>query len=188
MAADGAFLAIRRYFDTDKDGRISKQEYEADPRKYRERALKNTGFEVFDTSGDGFFTVEDMRGLVKSHLDAIDTSDYGSINNRLKVTAAVSIPNDWVKDHFAHAPMWTFLSRLTMPIGLFHGDADNLTPIEGVKKLEEMAKQSGKSNMKFHYFEGLDHSLGLAAYFAGGALPDGHKAIFEYIRSQVGKK
>jgi pimeloyl-ACP methyl ester carboxylesterase len=188
MAADGAYLAIRRFFDSDKDGRISRQEYEADPKKYRERALKNTAFEVFDTGGDGYFTVEDMRGLRKSLLDAIDKSDYAAINNWLKVTAAVSIPNDWVKDHFAHAPMWTFLSKLDMPIGLFHGDADNLTPIEGVKKLESMAKQAGKTRMQFHYFDGLDHSLGLASYFAGGALPEGHKAIFEYIRSLVAKQ
>jgi pimeloyl-ACP methyl ester carboxylesterase len=188
MASDGAFLALRRYFDTDKDGRISKEEFEADPRKYRERALKNTGFNVFDPGGDGFFTVEDMRTLRKSLLDAVDTNNYAAINDWLKGSAAVSIPRDWVKDHFQHPAMWTFLSRLDMPIGLFHGDADNLTPIEGVKRLEEQAKKAGKTKMQFHYFADLDHSLGIGAYFITGNLPEGHKAIFEYIKNQVQKK
>ena len=106
----------------------------------------------------------------------------------LKVTAAVSIPKDWLQDHFAHPAMWTFLSRLDIPIGLFHGDADNLTPIEGVKKLEDQAKTSGKTKMKFHYFQDLDHSLGIGVYFVRGTLPEGHKAIFEYLKNQVQKK
>ena len=55
----------------------------------------------------------------------------------------------------------------------------------GVKKLEELARKAGKDNMEFHYFDGLDHSLGIAAYFTKGVLPDGHQAIFEYIRRQI---
>jgi hypothetical protein len=43
--------------------------------------------------------------------------------------------------------------------------------------------------MQFHYFEGLDHSLGLGRYFtAGGELPAGHKAIFEFIKAQLQQK
>jgi pimeloyl-ACP methyl ester carboxylesterase len=188
MAADGPFLVLRRLFDTDKDGRISKKEFEADPRKYREKALKNVGFETLDRDGDGYFTSEEMRIIRKSFVDAAETNNYAAINGWLKVTAGVSIPKDWVKDHFAHADMWTFLSQLKMPVGLFHGDADNLTPIEGVRRLEDRAKREGKSNMQFHYFEGLDHSLGIGAYFVTGKLPEGHKAIFEFIRKQTVKK
>jgi acetyl esterase/lipase len=188
MATDGAFLALRRYFDTDKDGRISKQEFEADPRKYREKALKNVGFEVFDRDGDGYFTVDEMRLLKKDFVAAIDANDYAMVNNWLKVTAVVSIPKDWVKDHFAQPTMWTFLSRLDMPIGLFHGNGDNLTPIEGVRQLEEQAQKAGKSKMEFRYFDDLDHTLGIGVYFVTGKLPEGHKAILEYIRKQTEKK
>jgi pimeloyl-ACP methyl ester carboxylesterase len=188
MSADGAFLALRRFFDTDKDGKISKNEFDADALKYRERALKDVGFQVFDSSGDGNFTVDEMRTLRKTRLDAIETNNYAAMYEWLKVTAAVSIPKGWLEDHFAHPAMWTFLSRLDLPIGFFHGDADNLTPIEDVKKLEEQAKRSGKTEMKFHYFQDLDHSLGIGAYFVRGTLPEGHRAIFEYIKNQVQKK
>lgn len=84
--------------------------------------------------------------------------------------------------------MWTFLSRLDMPVGLFHGTKDAWTSVEGVKKLEDQAKKAGKSNLKFHYFEGVGHSLGIEPYFVSGVLPEGHKAIFAYIDSQVRKK
>jgi hypothetical protein len=83
--------------------------------------------------------------------------------------------------------MWSFLSGLTMPIGLFHGIDDNLTPVEGVRALEDLAKKAGKTNMEFSYFGGLDHTLGIGAYFVRGTLPDGHQAIFEYIARQTGK-
>ena len=40
--------------------------------------------------------------------------------------------------------------------------------------------------MEFHYFKGLDHSLNIGHYFVRGIMPEGHKAIFEFIRKQVG--
>jgi hypothetical protein len=39
--------------------------------------------------------------------------------------------------------------------------------------------------MEFHYFHNLDHTLNIGLYFVKGTLPDGHKAIFEFIRTQV---
>ena len=100
----------------------------------------------------------------------------------------MTTPKGWFKDHFAHPTIWTFLSRMDISIGLFQGDADLSTSGEGVRETEGLAKKAGKSNMQFHYFERLDHSLGIIAYFVRGTLPEGHKAIFEFINNQVGKK
>ena len=187
---DGAYLTYLGLFDTDKDGKISKKEFEADPRKFRERSLKNAGFEMFDRDGDGYFTIEEMRMRGKYIADAADAGNADILNAWLKMAATVSIPKDWVKDHLAHPPMWTFLSRLDMPVGIFHGTADTWTSVEGVRKLEDQAKKAGKSNLKFQYFEGAGHSLGIDPdlYFATGSLSEGHKAIFEYINSQVRKR
>ncbi|HEY7544990.1 MAG TPA: hypothetical protein VID27_08915, partial [Blastocatellia bacterium] len=184
----GNFIAVRRYFDTDRDGRISKAEFEADPAKFREKRWNNAGFETFDRDGNGYFTVEDMRALSKTYLDAADADNFEVLNGWLKVAASVATPKDWFKDHFAHQPIWTFLSQLDIPIGFFHGDEDASVPIEGVKKLEEMAKKAGKTKMEFHYFKGLDHSLNIGLYFVKGTMPEGHKAIFEFIRNQTQRK
>jgi acetyl esterase/lipase len=183
MAGDGNFLALRNFFDTDKDGKITCEEFDADLKKIRERAMKGVTFEVFDANKDGVFTVEDMRLLRKPILEGIESENLEIVDAFLKPTAVVSVPKGWVKDHFSHAPMWTFLAPLDTPVGIFHGSGDNLTPIADVKQLEDRAAKAGKKNFRFQYFDGLDHSLGIVSYFVRGTLPEGHKAIFEFIRS-----
>jgi pimeloyl-ACP methyl ester carboxylesterase len=185
IVTGGAFLTWRRYFDTDRDGKISKQEYEADPKKFREKVLKNAPFATYDKNGDGFITVEDYELLYNPLRDAVDKDNYEVLNHWAKTTAGATTPKDWFKDHFAHPAMWTFLSKLNIPMGFFQGGMDPYTPIAGVKNLEEMAKKTGKSKMEFHYFDDLDHALNIYEYFENGAIPAGHTAIFEFIRRQT---
>lgn len=191
IVTSGAFLPWIKNFDTDKDGKISKQEFDADPVKYREKVLKNAPFEALDKNSDGFFTVEDLVLLsspLRNLRDAVDTENYEVLNQWAKTSAGVSTPKDWFKDHFAHQPIWTFLSTLNIAVGVFQGAGDAMVPIAGVRKLEEQAKKAGKSKMEFHYFDNLDHSLDILEYFVKGNLPAGHKAIFEFIKKQTAKK
>ena len=188
ILTDGAFLAYTGFFDTDKDGKITQAEFEADARGYRARAMGNAPFNAVDRDGDGLLTVEDQKVLAKPLLDAIEQENFTILNAWAKNAAGVSTPDDWFKDHFAHPPIGKFLDQLDISIGLFHGDKDINTPIAGVKALEERAKEADQSNLEFHYFEGLDHSLGIAAYFFNGKLPAGHEAIFEFIDRQAGEK
>jgi alpha-beta hydrolase superfamily lysophospholipase len=138
-----------------------------------------------DADHDGFFTQADFRTLRKPLVDAVEADNYDSVMAWLKQTAVVDLPTGWLKDHFAHPSMWSFLSQLTIPVGLFHGTADNLAPIDGTRNLEAQAKRAGKANLEFHYFEGLDHSLGVGAWFTRGTLPEGHRAIFEFIKAKT---
>jgi len=187
---DGAFLPFRRYFDSDNDRKVSKQEFEADPSKYRETVLKNPAFDALDKNGDGFFAVDDLVMLndrLKNLRDAADTENYEVLNEWARTSAGVATPKDWFKDHFAHQTIWTFLNKLNIAVGLFQGDQDAMVPIDGVRRMEEQAKKAGKTKMEFHYFPGLDHSLNISDYFIKGTLPAGHKAIFEFVRQQTAK-
>ena len=184
MAADGAFLQIRALFDADRDGSVSPQEY-ANEGARRRGGLTTTAFEVLDADADGSFSVTDFRKLRKVLLDAIDARQVAPIAAWLGVAAAVSIPDNWIQDHFAHGSMWSFLSKLDIPAGLFQGSADGNTPIDGTRALEATAKAAGKTNLQFHYFDGLDHSLSIAAYFVNGSLPAGHQAIFEFLEAHT---
>jgi pimeloyl-ACP methyl ester carboxylesterase len=191
IVTDGAFLPWIIAFDTNKDGKISKLEFEADPTKYREKRLNNTPFETLDKNSDGFLTTEDLVMLssrLQNLRDAVDTENYAVLNEWAKTSAAVSTPKDWFKDQFAHQPIWTFLSKLDIAVGLFQGSGDVNVPIAGVRKLEETARKAGKTKMEFHYFDNLDHSLNIIEYFFRGTLPAGHKAIFEFIKEQTAKK
>jgi pimeloyl-ACP methyl ester carboxylesterase len=187
IMSDGAFLVYRQNFDTNKDGKISRAKFESDPRRYRANALQGAGFENFDKDGDGFFSVEEMKVLTKQYLDAIDNDNFALLQNCAIASAGVSVPKDWFRNHFAQKPIWEYLRTLDIPVACFHGDQDSNTPISGVRKLEESAKQAGKTKMEFHYFEGLDHSLNIGLYFARGEMPAGHKAIFDFIGRQASK-
>jgi len=190
IVTDGAFLPWIIAFDTNKDGKISKQEFEADPTKYREKRLNNIPFETLDKNSDGFLTTEDLVMLssrLQNLRDAVDTENYAVLNEWAKTSAAVSTPKDWFKDQFAHQPIWTFLSKLDIAVGLFQGSGDVNVPIAGVRKLEETARKAGKTKMEFHYFDNLDHSLNIIEYFFRGTLPAGHKEIFEFIKRQTAK-
>jgi hypothetical protein len=125
---------------------------------------------------------------LKNLRDAVDTENYDVLNQWAKTSAAVSTPKDWFKDHFAHQPIWTFLSQLNIAVGCFQGAEDPYVPIQGVKKLEEMAKKTGRPKMEFYYFNNLDHSLNIIEYFIKGTVPTGHRAIFEFIKTQTARK
>jgi len=187
ILTEGAHISYCGRFDANHDGVISKAEYEADPGKYRTNLFKGLGFEVFDVDGDGSWTVADTAARAKPMLDAIDQENYQILDAWARTSAAVSTPRDWFKNHFAQQPIWTSLSQLDVPVGLFQGALDTSVPIAGVRNLEQQAKKAGKTKMEFHYFENLEHTLGIGSYFVTGKLPDGHKAIFEFIERQTRK-
>jgi dienelactone hydrolase len=186
IMSDGAFLVHRQAFDTDHDGKISKKEFEADPKGFAKTSLQGAKFEQLDGDKDGFFTVKDLTTLTKVYLDACDNNKFEVLDAWAKVGAAVAVPKDWFKDHFAHKTTWDFLSQVDIPVGLFQGGMDNCVPIAGVKAMEQKAKKAGKTKMEFYYFPGLDHSLGIVEYFTKGTLPAGHKAIFAFFKKHIG--
>lgn len=115
------------------------------------------------------FTVDDMRVLTGVLVNAVDAENFGVLDQWARTSAAVSTPANWFRDHFAHAPIWSFLSRIEVPVGLFHGEADVNTSVEGIRRPEAQARDAGRSNLRFQYFENADHSLNLGPYFVRGA-------------------
>jgi len=181
IMSDGAFLTYRFHFDTNKDGTITKDEFEKDPHNYRAKVLRNAEFDVFDRDSDGAFSLRDMTVLTKRYLDAVDNDQFEVLQAWAKTSAAVAVPDKWFEDHFAHQPIWDFLSQIDIPVGCFHGAMDRSAPIAAVRALEKKAKSAKKTKMKFVYFDDLDHTLNIARYFAARELPAGHKAIFQFI-------
>lgn len=172
ILSDGDFLRYRPV-DADNNGTITKEEWDT--------IVKREGFEQLDKNGDGKFTVDDLHIVNKSLSDAVDNDDFAALQAWARQYAAVVVPDDWFQDHFAHADFWSFLQGLKIPVGLFHGDRDNLASLPALKAMEAKAKEAKLSNVEFCYFEGLDHTLNIGQYFVTGQLPTGHQAIFEYI-------
>jgi pimeloyl-ACP methyl ester carboxylesterase len=136
MALEGTFMQHRDHWDDDRDGRITPAEFEADSKGVRRKSMPGVAFSVLDPDKDGAYTVADRPLLARELVTGIQASNMAIVNGFLKATAAVTIPQGWAEDQFAYPPMWQFLSKLEMPVGLFQGDADASTPIAGVKALE----------------------------------------------------
>ncbi|HEY7186901.1 MAG TPA: hypothetical protein VH436_10145 [Vicinamibacterales bacterium] len=185
MAAGGTFLQHRGHWDADNDGRISAAEYDADPKGVRRKSLPGIAFTVFDPDGDGFYTEADRERLSKPLVDAIAAGNIAVTEGFLKTSATVPIPPGWVTDHFSHGSMWDFVSKLTMPVGVFQGEDDANTPASGVRALETRVRAAGKTNIEFHSFPGLGHGLGSTEYFSAGQPSTGYAAIFEFIARVV---
>ena len=83
--------------------------------------------------------------------------------------------------------IWTYLSQLDIPVGLFHGEIDGNTPVAGVRGLERQAMAAGKTKFEFHYFAGEEHSLGGLDYFLRGGPSEGYKELFAYVKRQTGR-
>jgi pimeloyl-ACP methyl ester carboxylesterase len=186
MMTGGTFMQHQAFWDANHDGAITKEEFEADPRRIR-RLPQMQGIELatFDTNGDGVYTAADRLIPAKALLDAVDAGNADAVGVWLKATAALETPEGWLKDHFAHPSTWTYLSKLDIPVGIFHGEADANTPVDGVRQLERDAKAAGKTRMEFHYYPALDHSLGGLDFFLRGAPSDGYKELFAYVKQQA---
>jgi pimeloyl-ACP methyl ester carboxylesterase len=172
ILTDGDFLRYQP-LDSDRNGSISKQEWE--------NAVKGVGFDQADRNGDQVFTVDDLRVVNKPWLDALTNADFGTLNKWSQTSAGVTVPDKWFDDHFAHADFWSFLKGLKIPVGLFHGERDGMASVPALKEMEAKAKEANLDNVEFHYFDGLDHTLNIGEYFVTGKIPAGHEAIFEFI-------
>jgi pimeloyl-ACP methyl ester carboxylesterase len=188
MALEGTFMQHRDHWDDDRDGRITPAEFETDTKGVRRKSLPGVAFSALDADKDGTYTVADRTLLAKELVDGIQANNMAVVNGFLKLTAAVTIPQGWAEDQFAYPPIWQFLSKLEMPVGFFHGDADANTPIAGVKELERRAKAAGKANFEFHYLAGLGHGLGTLQYFETGTPSTGYVAIFDFVRRVVTRR
>jgi pimeloyl-ACP methyl ester carboxylesterase len=187
MVQGGRILQLAAEFDTDADGKISPQEFEADARGFRRKNLGTTTFASLDADKDGLFTLDDIKALTRPLADAFEAGNVETTEAFLKQTAAVPIPAGWVKDHFTHPPMWTFIEPLTMPVGIFHGEVDRNTPASDVRILEKLAQGAGKKNVEFQYFDGLGHGLGSTDYFQKGAHSAGYVAILDFVKRHTQK-
>jgi len=176
-----SMVIIRRFFDTNKDNSISKEEYEStekSPTQVRTGKFKNAKFEQLDVNKDGSLNSEDFKllssNLYKLVLDAIEKNDDDWIwKNYFRVTTA------WLKEHFKLEANKTRLLRLNIPIYIFQGEDDANTPVKGVYDIKTEFDKLKKINLKYFVFEGHNHDLNYLDYPLKKVVPDGIQKIFE---------
>jgi len=176
-----SMVNLRAAFDTDKDGAISRAEYEStekNPAAFRTGAMQNTKFEQLDLDKDASITTADFAALLKPRYDAIFAAiergdDDWIWNNYFHVSTA------WLKEHFALEANKDRLLRLKLPIYIFHGTADANTPVEGVYDLRKRFDRAGKKNLHEYIFAGHNHDLNFVDWVLRKEMPDGIRKMFE---------
>ena len=87
-------------------------------------------------------------------------------------SAVLNLSSAYLLDGWTAGPTRAFLLKLDVPIGIFHGDIDGTTRVEGVHETAAAFKAAGKTNLTVRTYPGLDHDLGwtpLSALEAGPA-------------------
>lgn len=176
-----SMLAIGKYFDSNKDNAISKEEYESSDKaatRLREVAMKNATFEQLDLNKDSKITADDFgiinHGRYERLLKAVEENDDDWIwNNYFRISSS------WLKEHFQLEPNKTRLLRINIPIYIFHGDEDANVPVEGVYDLKERFARSKKTNLQCFIFKGHDHDLNYMEWPRKKVVSEGIQKIFE---------
>jgi alpha-beta hydrolase superfamily lysophospholipase len=184
---DGQFRKLLQNFDNNADGKITKNEYEADKKGFRTKTdLRNVEFSDLDANGDGVLTVDDLKIMCKEYLDALEVKDWKKLDEWVVLSGGTR-PKGWLEDHFAHAPIWKFLEPLSIPVGVFHGQDDCVCSVDEVKKLERLMLKAKKDNIQFEYFDGHDHSLNADEFSLSSRVSKGQAAIISYVIKQLNK-
>lgn len=180
-AGGSAMVNLRSVFDKDKDGKVSRAEYESDEKAvagYRASRLRNAKFEQLEQNKDDFIDVADFAIIqaprYKQILDAIEKGDEDWVwSNYFRI----SIP--WIKEHFALESNKDRVLRLKIPIYIFHGEDDANCAVEGVRDLRKRFDAAGKKNLHEYIFASHNHDLNYADWVIKKEMPAGIKKMFE---------
>ncbi len=175
-----SMVNLRRYFQPHHDQVITREEYESTGARATagRTVLRGASFEQLDQNKDGKLTAEDFAVLNRPRyariMEAVEKNDDDWIwNNYFHVTTA------WLKAHFKLEPNKTRLLRLTIPIYIFHGDADGNAPVEGVHDIQSRFAEAKKANLRCFVFKNHDHDLDYMQWTLTKVISEGLQKIFE---------
>ena len=175
-----SIINLRKYFDTNKDNVISKDEYESIDSiavMGRTRVLRNASFESLDMVKDSILDFRDFASktipyfeyllkMIDSDSDAWIWQNYFRVNSR------------WMKEHFQLEANKTRLLRIDIPIYIFHGIEDGNVPVEGVYDIQSRFRQANKTNLNCFIFDGHNHDLNYLDWPFNHQISDGLNSIF----------
>ncbi len=176
-----SMIILKRDFDKDQDGNITKGEYESeDPAAaaMRTKRLQNVKFEQLDVNNDKILNAKDFGQLAepgyKLILQKIKENDEDWIwKNYFRVST------EWLNEHFKLEANKSRLLRLKLPIFILHGEDDANCDVNGVYDLKERFLKLKKKNLQTYVFKEHNHDLNSLNWAIGKKMPDGIKTIFE---------
>jgi len=182
----------RAHFESDAQGRIDKESYEADPNSVIASILGNAAFNDLDVNNDGYldekdFTVimaESIGFTIDDILSAIEKKDDMWLRNNYGLMDGVSyipLTSAWFLEHFSLRSNMDVLPLLDLPVYIFHGTLDQNVDVRGVFQIYEKFRELEKTNLTINVFENHDHNLNYFDIILYNTMPEGLQAIFDAI-------
>ena len=179
----GPWRNVQKLIPAAADGSLTKAEHEAAVTK--NAALATTlPFATLDANGDGAVTAPEMASLVRPRLDAI-LKAVEERNDDLLWQALLNLSSAYLLDGWNGEPTQAILLRLNIPVGIFHGDLDGTTRVEGVRETEAAFRTAGRTNLTVHIYPGYDHDLNWTPQTSAGGGPLPYQEAFMFAASLV---
>lgn len=179
LSGNHILLQWRRLFDYDRKGYITQTDFAEDRLNVKNTVFGERTFSDLDRDGDGRITISDTLPLTIDHynkmLQAIDHDD----DEWLKHNHGVRLTSGWFKEHFALAPTKEILPLLDLPIHIFAGEYDAMTPIKQAKAIAGEFNRLGKTNLCLHTFQDHDHDLNFVKYLLKNEHSEGMQSILD---------
>ncbi len=188
LSGNSTVMFMRKYFDKDRKGYISKADYESTDEKCRqikEKVFGNAAFEDLDRNSDGKIDASDFAEAQKPYLDeildAIERNDDEWLRTKY-INPIVKLTSGWFKEHFSLEPTKNVLPKLDLPIHIFQGECDGACPAKYAEDIRDDFEKLGKTNLNVHIFEYSDHDLNFADWLMTGKIPTGIQTIFDVVK------
>jgi pimeloyl-ACP methyl ester carboxylesterase len=178
LSGDATMIFYCQYFDTNMDGVVTKEEFEADPYGVAKSSLGGATFDQLDMNQDNTLTSADFYSLLTEDreqvLNAIAQKDDEWIwNNYYHITS------EWLAGHAQLDANKDRLLKLTIPVNIFHGVYDKNVPVQGVYNIFDSYRANGKTNLNAFIYDDSDHDLNYLLYPMNGVIPAGFTQIFD---------
>ena len=176
QSGQSSMVNMGRYYDYDKDGIITKEEFEED--RYGLQGAYGQ-FADIDLNADGKINADVYALMLAEYREGVFAAFEGGDDAWLAENYPLPLTSAWYQDHATFPPNADILPQLDTPIEVFHGHYDASVPVEDVYALEEEFRALGKDNLTIHVFKGGDHDLNYADYIYTGEVPEGLQALLD---------
>ncbi|HIU29415.1 MAG TPA: hypothetical protein IAD50_03860 [Candidatus Egerieisoma faecipullorum] len=177
LTGNASLIFYRRLFDYHRRGYISREDFEEDRFHVRDQLFGGHSFAEIDLDHDGILTEKDFAPASIEHLNAMLRAIESNDDEWLKNNHSVRLTSAWFKEHFSLKPNKKILPRLNLPIHIFSGEYDMMTPSFYADDIESEFAKRGKTNLTVHRFQNHDHDLNYMHYIVYGKISEGIMAI-----------
>lgn len=184
LSGNSSYVSLRKHFDKDKKGYISKNDYDTADPKIKAALLGNQPFEKIDSNSDGRIDISDFAALQKPYLDSLLDAISRNDDEWLKtnyINPTIKLTTGWFNEHFSLAPTKSILPQLDLPIHIFQGVDDAACPLKYAEDIRDDFLKRGKTNLTVNIFADHNHDLNFFEWLLQGTIPIGIKCIFDTV-------